>query len=704
MCSRALSCRDEVFGPRHGWLRCSPVTRCTAQDGVEFFEKKIRPVLVEHCYRCHSVQAKKIKGGLRSTARRPAQGRRTGPGLVPGKPIESLLIKAVGYADPDSHAAQGEAAAGGRRGLGDVGGDGRPDRAPATRTRRSPSIRPSRKAASSGRFSRCSESAPPPVKNAAWPRTTARPLRPRAKLEAKGLRPARTPTGHAAPPAALRPDRPAADAGGDRRVRERHPIARRAYREGSSTGCWPRRTSASAGAGTGSTSPATPSRSAAAASLRLQGRLALPRLRHRRVQRRQAVRPLRPRADRRRPAAGRRRPRSATAAGRHGVPRCSGRRTTRSRTSRQLEMDVVDEQIDTRRQGVPRPDDRLRPLPRPQVRPDPDRATTTPWPASSRARKRIEHANVSKWIERAAAATPDRAKRRSRSTRHAVAALASQAQDRARRQIAKSARRGTSTPRAPAAGETLPGIVVDDAQAKQVGDVEALDVHEARTSATATSTTTDAGKGEKTLTFQPEFPKRGMYEVRVSPTRRAPTAPTNVAGARSSTPTARRRSTSTRRRRRRSTAASSRSASIASTKGDQWFVHGVERGHQRPRHRRRRAVPAVERRRSEPAPKTRRSSKAAIADGSRGQASSKRELKTLAKRRPRDDRWRWRCRRRRRSATRTSASAATSTTRATVARAASCRSATPARCPTMPAKRERPARTGRVARRRPTIR
>src|SRR5258708_33971170 len=31
---------------------------------VELFEKKIRPVLVEHCYKCHSMTAKKVRGGL----------------------------------------------------------------------------------------------------------------------------------------------------------------------------------------------------------------------------------------------------------------------------------------------------------------------------------------------------------------------------------------------------------------------------------------------------------------------------------------------------------------------------------------------------------------------------------------------------------------------------------------------------------------
>ena len=35
-------------------------------DGIVFFEMRIRPLLVEHCYSCHSTAAKKAKGGLRS--------------------------------------------------------------------------------------------------------------------------------------------------------------------------------------------------------------------------------------------------------------------------------------------------------------------------------------------------------------------------------------------------------------------------------------------------------------------------------------------------------------------------------------------------------------------------------------------------------------------------------------------------------------
>ncbi len=69
---------------------------------LNFFETKIRPVLAEHCYACHAAEAKKQKGGLRLDFRAGLrQGGDSGPALVPGKPDESLLIKAIRYTDED---------------------------------------------------------------------------------------------------------------------------------------------------------------------------------------------------------------------------------------------------------------------------------------------------------------------------------------------------------------------------------------------------------------------------------------------------------------------------------------------------------------------------------------------------------------------------------------------------------------------------
>jgi hypothetical protein len=66
--------------------------------GVEFFEQKIRPVLVKECYSCHATTAKKVKANLLLDTRAGTlKGGESGPALVPGKPGESLLLKALRY-------------------------------------------------------------------------------------------------------------------------------------------------------------------------------------------------------------------------------------------------------------------------------------------------------------------------------------------------------------------------------------------------------------------------------------------------------------------------------------------------------------------------------------------------------------------------------------------------------------------------------
>src|SRR5262245_25312077 len=69
-------------------------------EQVRFFETRIRPVLVEHCYKCHSTQAKTPRGGLLLDSRDGLRkGGDSGPAIVPGKPAESLLLKAVRHTD-----------------------------------------------------------------------------------------------------------------------------------------------------------------------------------------------------------------------------------------------------------------------------------------------------------------------------------------------------------------------------------------------------------------------------------------------------------------------------------------------------------------------------------------------------------------------------------------------------------------------------
>jgi hypothetical protein len=71
-------------------------------DQVAFFEAKIRPVLIENCYECHSATAKKIKGGLLLDSRAAVQlGGNTGAALTPGDPEASLLIEALRHKSED---------------------------------------------------------------------------------------------------------------------------------------------------------------------------------------------------------------------------------------------------------------------------------------------------------------------------------------------------------------------------------------------------------------------------------------------------------------------------------------------------------------------------------------------------------------------------------------------------------------------------
>src|SRR5260221_14673604 len=70
--------------------------------GIEFFEKKIRPVLVEHCYECHSHQARKHRGELYLDSRDGMRkGGENGPAVVPGKPPEGGILRALGPVSPD---------------------------------------------------------------------------------------------------------------------------------------------------------------------------------------------------------------------------------------------------------------------------------------------------------------------------------------------------------------------------------------------------------------------------------------------------------------------------------------------------------------------------------------------------------------------------------------------------------------------------
>jgi len=70
------------------------------QQGLDFFEKKIRPVLIQHCYECHSADTKNLKGSLLLDSKHGTlKGGDSGTALVPGKPEESLLLETLRYGE-----------------------------------------------------------------------------------------------------------------------------------------------------------------------------------------------------------------------------------------------------------------------------------------------------------------------------------------------------------------------------------------------------------------------------------------------------------------------------------------------------------------------------------------------------------------------------------------------------------------------------
>ena len=72
-----------------------------SREALEFFEKRVRPILVENCHKCHG--EKQHKGGLRlDSIAAVLKGGDTGPAVVPGDPKKSLLLDAINY-DPNGY-------------------------------------------------------------------------------------------------------------------------------------------------------------------------------------------------------------------------------------------------------------------------------------------------------------------------------------------------------------------------------------------------------------------------------------------------------------------------------------------------------------------------------------------------------------------------------------------------------------------------
>jgi hypothetical protein len=79
----------------------APPAQEPSREGLEFFEKRIRPTLAENCYACHSEKSKRPQGGLLlDSIEAMLKGGASGqPAVVPGDPEKSLLIKAIRHTD-----------------------------------------------------------------------------------------------------------------------------------------------------------------------------------------------------------------------------------------------------------------------------------------------------------------------------------------------------------------------------------------------------------------------------------------------------------------------------------------------------------------------------------------------------------------------------------------------------------------------------
>ena len=73
-----------------------------ADQKTDFFEKKIRPVLSNNCYECHSAKSKSLKAGLLLDRKAGwERGGKNGAVIIPGKPSKSILMNALRYTNHD---------------------------------------------------------------------------------------------------------------------------------------------------------------------------------------------------------------------------------------------------------------------------------------------------------------------------------------------------------------------------------------------------------------------------------------------------------------------------------------------------------------------------------------------------------------------------------------------------------------------------
>ncbi len=77
-------------------------SEAASPDDVRFFEEKVAPVFEQRCFKCHSHEAGKMKGGLTLDSRSGwASGGDDGPAVIPGDVEQSLLVRAIRHTDPE---------------------------------------------------------------------------------------------------------------------------------------------------------------------------------------------------------------------------------------------------------------------------------------------------------------------------------------------------------------------------------------------------------------------------------------------------------------------------------------------------------------------------------------------------------------------------------------------------------------------------
>lgn len=83
-------------------ILASTASLSRADEGMVFFESKIRPALIKHCYECHSEAEREKKGGLWLDRKAGWEvGGDSGPAAIPGDVDGSLLIQTIRYEDPE---------------------------------------------------------------------------------------------------------------------------------------------------------------------------------------------------------------------------------------------------------------------------------------------------------------------------------------------------------------------------------------------------------------------------------------------------------------------------------------------------------------------------------------------------------------------------------------------------------------------------